>query len=145
MRRTIKLGSTSLIGRDELIIEIPQKEVAKWALELTLLLGGFVEQTEVRLEDGSSVVFAISADSSADRTVMARKGEHAFSCELSRTQAGSFHATLLRAYRDEMAEVNHIHLDGFLGDAPFDLTLMFDTYRPPMSAKEAQERILRGR
>jgi hypothetical protein len=34
---------------------------------------------------------------------------------------------------------------GALGDASFDLTVLFDTYRPPMSAKEAEEAILRGR
>lgn len=143
MTRTIKLGSTPLTGRDELIVEIQQKEVARWALEFALLLGGFVEQTEVRLEDGSSILFQIISDSTAGRAIMARRGESAFSCELSRTQAGYVHATLLRAYRDEMAEVNHIHVEGFLGDASFDLTLMFDTYRSPMSAKEAEEMIRR--
>lgn len=141
--RIAKLGATSMAGRDELVIEIQQKEVAKWALEFALLLGGFVEQTEVRLENGFSILFRISSDSKADRTMMARKGENAFSCELSRTQAGYVQATLLRAYRDEMAEVNHIHVEGFLSDASFDLTLMFDTYRPPMSAKGAEEMIRR--
>jgi hypothetical protein len=48
----------------------------------------------------------------AKRTVVTRINEKRIRFELSRTQAGYLQATLLRAYRDDMAEVNHIHIEG---------------------------------
>ena len=144
MKRAVRIGATCLIGPTELVVGVAQEDVGRWALEFALLLGGFCSQTDVTLEDGSVLSLVIDQRPQADRTQVARLRESLFRCELSRTQAGYVHSTLLRAFRDEMAEVSHIHVEGTLGQEAFDLTLAFDTYRPPMTAKEAEEAILRG-
>jgi hypothetical protein len=42
-----------------------------------------------------------------------------------------------------MAEVNHVHVEGRLNGESFDLTLVFQTSRPPMTQEEA-ERLMGG-
>jgi hypothetical protein len=61
--------------------------------------------------------------------------------ELSRTQATYMQATLLRTYRDEMAAVDHVHIEGFMRESPFDLTLFFALSRPPMTPEEIEKLI----
>jgi hypothetical protein len=48
---------------------------------------------------------------------------------------------LLRAYRDGLAEANHVHLDGTRQKHPFSLTFFFELYREPMSGEEAIKRL----
>jgi hypothetical protein len=56
---------------------------------------------------------------------------------LGKNQAEYLQATLLRAYCDEVAEVNHWHIEGDRDGTSFDLTIMFHAFREPMSAEEA--------
>jgi hypothetical protein len=77
----------------------------------------------------------------AHRAAVLRLSADRMMFSLSRNQAEYLEATLLRAYRDEMAEVNHIHLEGELDGSSYDLTLLFDVSRPPMSPEEATARM----
>jgi hypothetical protein len=52
---------------------------------------------------------------------------------------GHLLATLLRAYRDQVAEVSHVHIEGLLDGAPYDLTVMFDVCKESMSPEEAKK------
>lgn len=58
-----------------------------------------------------------------------------------RNQIEYLHATLLRAYRDEKAPVNHVHIEAHSEGAGFDLTVLFKVYASPMSPNEADAAI----
>jgi hypothetical protein len=61
------------------------------------------------------------------------------SLAIGRNQAGYLQAVLLRAYRDQMAEVNHVHIEGQRSGTPFDLTVMFEVAREPMTPEDAKK------
>jgi hypothetical protein len=141
MKRSVRTSTTAVIGRGELVLEILHNEFGTWALELTLLLQGLTQSVEICFGGKGRMGISLDADSHADRFVAIKMGNHDFAFVLPRTQAEYLLATLLRAYRDEMAEVNHVHVEGSAGGEPFDLTIMFDIYRPPMTAEEAEREI----
>jgi hypothetical protein len=142
MKRVTRLDGAAVANRDELVVEIRHATVGAWALEIMLLSGAFAEEVVVHLGDGWTIALRMSGDPEARRSAFTSTGERSYTCVLSRTQLGYVQGTLLRAYRDEVAEVNHIHVEGLLGDSPFDMTLMFERYREPMSPEEAEKAIL---
>lgn len=144
MSRSFRIRSEPLFSQEEIVIEVEQAEVGALALEVTLLLMTLAESVSIICPGDHVVVLSLQDESEevAKRTKVARVTEKRMKLELSRTQAGYLQATLLRAYRDEMAEVNHIHIEGFLRDAPFDLTVFFRTSRPPMSPEEIERLLL---
>lgn len=141
MSRFFRISSEALFSQEELVIEVEQAEVGALALELTLLLMKLTDSISISFPGGHAVLLSLQDETEeiAKRTKAARVTEKRIKFELSRTQAGYLQATLLRAYRDEMAEVNHIHIEGTLRDAPFDLTIFFRTSRPPMSPEEIEK------
>ncbi len=140
MTRFLNLDGDAVSFRQtELIVELEQGDVKTWALDVTLLLQGLVESLIVRSSDEREVVLSLQSEGEgfAKRTIASRIGPSKMQFEMSRTQAKFFQAVLLRAYRDGEAEVDHIHIEGELGETPYDLTVAFRTSRPPMSAEEA--------
>lgn len=137
MNRTIKLGTDRLlVGGTEVIAEFNQAEVAVLALELTLLLCGLVEV--VNLVSGRlKLALRVSEEQSA-AAVFSRNGAGQLQCRLSRDNAEYLQHKALRAYRDGMAEVNHVHVEGHLDGSGFDLTVMFSESAPPMTPEEAE-------
>ena len=134
MKRLLNTDSTVVMGPGELVLEVSQNEFGKWALEFTLLLEGLTKITDMRIGK-NRICISLSNDLHADRLLAKKSGNGDFEFILPRNQAEYLQAKLLRAYRDEMAEVNHVHAEGFLDGKPFDLTMMFDVYRPPMTAE----------
>lgn len=145
MKRTVRVEASAILGEKEMVVGVRQGEVARWAMEIILLLEGLVETTTFRFGDGVCLTLAISTDHNAARALFAQAGEGHLRCVVARCQAAYVHATLLRAYRDQAAEVDHVHMEGRLGDAPFDITLMFDVHRPPMTSDDARRAILGSR
>lgn len=142
MKRLLKTDSTAIIGPGELVLEVSKNEFGKWALEFTLLLEGLAKIIEIRPDGKFWIRISLSADPQAYRLVALKSGNGDVEFVLPRNQAENLQAVLLRAYRDEMAEVNHVHAEGHMDGKPFDLTMMFDVYQPPMTAEEAEREIL---
>ena len=117
MSRFFRISSEPLFSQEEIVIEVEQAEVGALALELTLLLMKLSECVSISLAGGHAVLLSLQAESEevAKRTKVAKVNEKRIKFELSRTQAGYLQATLLRAYRDEMAEVNHIQIEKLVG------------------------------
>jgi hypothetical protein len=140
MSRFFRVRSEPIFGQEEVVIEVAQAEVGALALELTLLLMELTESISISFPEGHVVLMSLQDESEemAKRTEVTKINEKRIRFELSRTQAGYLRATLLRAYRDDVAEVNHIHIEGAHLDASFDLTIFFQTSRPPMSTLEIE-------
>lgn len=141
MIRLIRTANPILIERRECLIEFAHEEVGPCALELALLLGGMTRALRLRARDGMEL--EVSLESPGVRAkVRALSTEHV-RFDLARNQAEYLEAVLLRAYRDGMAEVSHIHLEGDGDDGAMDLTVLFRTHAPPMTPDEAAKRLRR--
>jgi len=136
----LAIEAETLSSKDELLVEIEQDDVGVWALAVTLLLEGLTEQVRVTsLSDGETYLLRLQKDEhSAKRTVVSRAHSGGYVFALALTQARYMQVTLLRAYRDGMAEVNHVHVEGTLDGSAFDLTAFFKVARPPMSSDDAK-------
>ncbi len=104
---------------------------------MSLLLAGLADSLRLQSDSGPVIELALSDDSRATKAFvrMAPDGRVCFA--LARNQAEYLHVVLLRAFRDQVAEVDHVHLEGERQSVPFDLTLMFEVFRSPMSAEDA--------
>jgi hypothetical protein len=138
MSRTLKLGAERLIaGGSEVVVELSQGEAATFALELVLLLRGLTNLVNVMA--GAAKLVLRLAEPTSTATTFNREASGRMVCSLTRDNAEYLEATLLRAYRDGMAEVNHVHVQGTLDGESFDLTLLFDSSRLPMTPEEAEK------
>lgn len=123
----------------EAVVEIEQSQTGALALELDLLLHGLATTLAVGAGAGDRIVisFARGAGRPGERARALRPSRDRVELELALEPIARLQAVLLRAYRDGMAEVNHVHVECQLGAAPFDLTLFFRAARPPMTPEEA--------
>jgi hypothetical protein len=143
MQRTLKFDTEVLIGQRETVVEIRQDRIEAWALEVSLLLSGLNDTLVVRSTTKPTIMLSVlpeerkrkAARTTAPSTVVTRSKPDKLTFQLSRTEAEAIQATLLRAYRDEMAEVNHIHIGGLFEGVTYDLTLFFDVSRERLSAR----------
>lgn len=136
-RRFLALAGDSLGGESEVILELKPSDIPHFALELTLLLEGLADSLRLQPSSGPSVMISMIP---SDRVSKARvdvtpDGSIAFA--IGKNQAGYIRAILLRAYRDRMAEVSHIHIEGEFKGALRDLTVVCTLFREPMSSKDA--------
>jgi hypothetical protein len=134
----------TLVSNGEIVVEIEQEHVGTWALGITLLLESLAEQLQIISINGRERVLLMlqRSDPSAKETIVRRVERGGCSFIIATTQAQCLQAMLLRAYRDGVAEVNHMHIEGTLGESGFDLTFFFKSSQPPMSPAEA-ERLMR--
>ena len=137
MSRTVKLGADRVLtSPSEVVVELDQDDVAILALELTLLLRRMSDL--VSIVSGSNRLTLTLLDQ-APPAKFSRDAIGRIQCSLSRDSAEYLEATLLRAFRDGMADVNHVHVEGKLDGESFDLTLLFAVSRPPMTPEEADK------
>jgi hypothetical protein len=140
MGRALKFDTEIRIGQGETVVTIRQAHVEAWALEVGLLLHELNDSLVVRSSANATVTLSLLPEErkrKAIRTVVTRSKPNALKFQVSRTQAETLQALLLRAYRDGVAEVNHIHIEGLLDGVEYDLTPFFEKSRPPMSAGDA--------
>lgn len=125
-----------LFDTAEVVIDLSIDETNTLALEIALLLQSMAQWVRLRCPRGGKIDIALG--SSEKSTIVDNLATSHVRFQLDRHSAEYIQAVLLRAYRDKMAEVDHIHIDGrTIQDDAFDLTLMFQTYKPPMSPEEA--------
>src|SRR4051812_25644906 len=137
--RRIAADITDRSHLSELTIAVRQSQVSEWALEISLLLKNFSDALEVESPQGFRIVLTTAPPSRTApmRSQFVRTASKELSARVARNQAESLQSVLLRAYRDRMSETGHIHLEGRHAGKDFDLTWLFDTVKPPMTAEEA--------
>jgi hypothetical protein len=140
-RRYISLPGECLPSPAEVVVEVPLSMVGSVALELTLLLEALTESLRIRSSAGPTVVLTLLDIRGVSKAIARKDGASAICFALGRNQVEYLRAVLLRAYRDQISAVNHVHIEGELGGALFDLTVMFDVYREPMLPEEAAKRL----
>lgn len=127
------LAAPIVVEASEVIIEVAVEEFDRMALELTLLATKLV--TETTFHDPSGLHFTIRLlASQARRGAFTESDNKRLILDLPAVTVGYLQAVLLRAYRDGMAEVDHVHVE----TTTVDLTLLFAAYQPPMGADEAK-------
>ena len=137
MRRYRQIDAEIVIKPYETVLKLAQTEVAPMGMEMMLLLESMCESLTLRGQRGASVLIALLPDRDKKHLVVSRISAHKLRFDLPQNLVEYFLAVLLRAFRDGMAEVDHIHLEGDFGDESYDLTVKFALFRPPMSAEEA--------
>lgn len=137
-RRFLAIEGESSLGTAEVVIELQQSLVASMALELTLLLANLSTSLRLQPSAGPAIHLKHVAGDQISKATVAATANGAVIFALGTNQLGYLQAVLLRAYRDQVAEVNHVHIEGDREGAPFDLTIMFGVARSPMSAEEAE-------
>lgn len=135
MKRLSVINQEIIIGTAEIVVELAQADVASLTIELTLLLCAMSSALTLRSPAREQVELTLESPDVWGRAKKLAANHVRF--DLSRNQAEYLQAVLLRAYRDQMAEVNHVHLEGTNGNETMDLTLLFQVYKPPMSAEAA--------
>lgn len=140
MKRTIQLRpDTIVVGDAEAVVEIAQAEVREMALEVALLGRKLNDTLSIFTRNGPKIVLRLlDAPQIAARARVSRNAQQQIRFDVPLNLLGYLEVVLLRAYRDGIAEVNHIHVEGDLNGAPFDLTVMFDISRPPMTPQEVE-------
>jgi hypothetical protein len=136
-RRFVSLSGEALLSETEVVLELGGDSVATVALELTLVLEGLADSLRLSSRAGPSVVVSENSGDRVAKAEVARAADGSLTFRMGRNQVEYLRAVILRAYRDQMAEVSHVHIEGELGQAAFDLTVMFATYAAPMSPEEA--------
>lgn len=142
VRRFLEIAGESLLGSAEIVLELEQSVVASMALELTLLLAGLSSSLRLGPSAGPAIIMKLVPGDRVSKAAVTLAADGALSFVLGTNQAEYLQTVLLRAYRDEAAEVNHVHIEGERDGLAFDLTVMFGVFREPMSAEEAK-RLLR--
>lgn len=135
MDRSIELQAGAVVEGDaEEVIELRQDEIAKMALEIVLLSHGLSDSLTVWTRSGHKLVLRLNDEDPA--RVRVTRGAQQLRYGIPGPLLGYLESTLLRAYRDGVADVNHIHLEGEIDDRSFDLTFLFALSRAPMSPEE---------
>jgi hypothetical protein len=141
MNRFLASDDEIIFGQRESVVEIMQERVGLWALETSLLLQGLADSLTVRSPGGGTLLLSLLPDKSVKRSIVSSIGTNKMRFELARTQTEYLQTALLRAYRDGMADVDHIHIEGECTGTAYNLTFFFGASRPPMSAEEATRRL----
>jgi hypothetical protein len=139
MKRSLAIAEDFLMNDDEIVVELSQQEVASAALEVTLLVASLGDAVVLRSARGQRV--ELSARPGNVRAIVQKVSSDHFQFVLATNQLGYLQMVLLRTYRDGMADVNHVHLEGTLMGKGFDLTIFFQVYKQPLSPEEVAKRI----
>lgn len=136
MGRTLLIQQDFLLGAAEAVVELADMDVVRLSMELSLLLHSMTSSITLACPQKKTINLKLGAPEKW--TIVEGLTQSSVSFLLSRNEAEYIQAVLLRAYRDKVAEVDHIHIEGrTIQDDGFDLTIMFQTYMPPMSPEEA--------
>jgi hypothetical protein len=139
MKRHLSVAEDFLVSRDEVVVEIAAQEIKDFAIEATLLREELSTTLVLRSPTGQRVELSVQAADVRAKVRQLDSGDYHF--ELASNQVGTLQMFLLRAYREGMADVNHIHLEGIIAGREMDLTLLFQVYKPPMPPDEAEKLI----
>lgn len=141
MNRFLASDDEIIFGQRETVVEILQERFGVWALEISLLLQGLAESLLVRAPNDGTLLLSLLADKNVKRGAFSLSEPRKLRFDMSRAQAEYLQIALLRAYRDGMADVEHVHIEGTFAGTAYDMTFFFGASRPPMSAEDAAKRL----
>ncbi len=137
MKRSIKIECSTINADSEFIIELRQSDISTLILELSMIMMGLLDKLMIIFNNGDSVEISLGEKlSQTDKATVSQKQGRVFFV-LSANHLEYLCTFLLRVYRDEIAEVNHLHIEGKKGDEPYDLTLLFNQSSAAMTPEEA--------
>jgi hypothetical protein len=122
------------------VIEVAPAQIVPFTLELALLVHEAV--TGLELVSASDQRVVLTVDEGTTWAITGDPGPVVFA--LGRNQVEHLHATLLRAYRDGVAEVDHVHVEPRTDGVDVALTIVFDEFAPPMSPEAAARLLARS-
>jgi len=115
-------------------VAVSVDEVSRLALEVTLLALDLSSTLALRSQRDQRVALS-PASGDVRATIRMRKPDYA-EVGIPRNQLEYLQMFLMRTYRDGMAQVDHIHLEGTGEHGAKDLTFIFDTVAPPLSPEQ---------
>jgi hypothetical protein len=124
------------------VVEVAPAQVVPFTLELALLVHEAVTGLELVSASGQRVVLTV--DEGTTWAITGDRGPDRVEIALGRNQVEHLHATLLRAYRDGRAEVDHVHVEPRTDGVDVALTIVFDEFAPPMSPEAAARLLARA-
>jgi hypothetical protein len=127
-----------LVGDAEVVLELSHDEVRGLAVEVTLLVLGLISKLRLRSRRNQRVDLTRASEARDMRAIVRVLAADHVTFELPENQLEYLQMVFMRAYRDDMAEVNHVHLEGVCEDRQVDLTFLFETFKPPLSPDEAK-------
>jgi hypothetical protein len=128
------------MGPTEVVVSLAEADVTPLCLEFALLLLG--ETAALQLQSGEERLdLEIAKKSQQPQASFARGKARGLRCTLDRDGLEYLQATLLRAWRDGAAEVDHLHLEGALAGSGHDLTVRFAKAQAPMTAAQARRKL----
>ncbi len=128
-----------LLGDEEAVVELAQEDVRELALEVVLLRRELTDAVVLRPKRGPQIVLGLRTSGVPEPTgTVTRTERDQVRFDLPANLLGYLESVLLRCYRDGMAEVDHIHVAGTLSGKPYDLTVMFELPRAPLTPEEVE-------
>ena len=139
-RRFVELATAAILAEEEAVAEVGQSMVVTLVAELDLLLYGLSDSVNLGGCNGPSIILEVGDDDRVAKGRVTHESADAVRFCLGVNQVEYLQSTLLIAYRDGAAEVNHVHAEAMRdGGACYDLTLLFERYREPMSPEQVAE------
>ncbi len=102
-----------------------------------MVLMGVTKKLNILFDSGGNLELKLDEKVTAGSKAIVDQKSGKIIFVLSTNQLEYLCAFLLRAYRDNTAEVNHIHIEGEKSGEAFDLTLFFSDFVDPLTPEEA--------
>jgi hypothetical protein len=130
------------IGNNEIVLVLGKNDTRELALEVALLLFGLTDGLLVNATGDQAMFIARHPDPAEVRGRVDHSDAARVDVLLARNQLEFIQAALLRAYRDGVAEVDHIHAEVTRQTGVYDVTLVFEHHRGPLPLDEAMRLFL---
>lgn len=141
MKRSVRCDCSIISGENEFVIELGLGNVVLLVLELSMLMMGLIKQLNIVFNSGDGLCFLLDENLKAEDKAVVSQRDKCISIALSRNQLEYIYTSLLRVYKEQIALVNHIHIECSKDSEAYDLTLMFENVSEPLTPKEASKLI----
>ena len=139
MTRVYNSYCTALKEKNEFVIELQQSSISGLVLELFMVMLGLIDRLVILFEGNIKLEVRLEKILSPGDKAVVKDTSEGIAINFSRTHLEYLCAFLLRTYRDQMAEVNHLHIEGEKEAVAFDLTFLFEIYAESLSPEEASK------
>lgn len=139
MNRVIRSSCTVISSDNEYIIELRHRDISTIALELSMLMMGLINKLVIVFDSGTNLHILLSANLIPGEKAVINKKDDCLIVKVSVNQLEYLCAFLLRTYRDQYSEVNHIHIEGVKNGKNYDLTLFFENVAPALTPEEVSK------
>lgn len=134
--KEFRIDNDILLSDSEYVIEVSSKHLQLWCLSFTLLATKLVSSFNILFKN-HRVKILLSEDLENKWLEVIKKDASITEVAIPMNQVEYLQFTLLRALRDSIAEMEHIHLEGSRNSEQFNITLFFENYSQPFDPEEA--------